>query len=248
MAPKFQAIGWPGEIARAIAGIHAVLANGGVAKGKRFLSEAGCRKALEVPGLGARPHSQIPDPQWAGVRRLGRRVCSESEHNLLGRLWRIARGHRYGCPHLDWVRDEQNVARLRDDMRALGLAMEVWKAQGSARTAWPRCASEMRRLQLGRFGIWERRGTLGVGFLLIGECSFGRWPCPDLETQHYAVRADLAGPGRCQQRAVLRRVDWAGGVPGWEADLRLYLSNSAHPFVRVAADDPLVIGGQGGSA
>lgn len=33
--------------ARAIAEIHALLANGGVAKGKRILSEAGCRKALE---------------------------------------------------------------------------------------------------------------------------------------------------------------------------------------------------------
>jgi CubicO group peptidase (beta-lactamase class C family) len=34
--------------ARSIARIHAILANGGVAQGKRFLSEAGCRKALEV--------------------------------------------------------------------------------------------------------------------------------------------------------------------------------------------------------
>ena len=34
--------------ARSIAEIHAILANGGVAKGKRFMSEAGCRKALEV--------------------------------------------------------------------------------------------------------------------------------------------------------------------------------------------------------
>ena len=34
--------------ARSIARIHAILANGGVAGGKRFLSEAGCRKALEV--------------------------------------------------------------------------------------------------------------------------------------------------------------------------------------------------------
>ena len=33
--------------ARSVAEIHAILANGGVAKGKRFLSEAGCRKALE---------------------------------------------------------------------------------------------------------------------------------------------------------------------------------------------------------
>jgi CubicO group peptidase (beta-lactamase class C family) len=31
-----------------VAEIHVLLANGGVAKGKRILSEAGCRKALEV--------------------------------------------------------------------------------------------------------------------------------------------------------------------------------------------------------
>ena len=34
--------------ARSVAEIHAILANGGVAKGKRFISEAGCRKALEL--------------------------------------------------------------------------------------------------------------------------------------------------------------------------------------------------------
>ncbi len=34
--------------ARSVAEIHAMLANGGIAKGKRFLSEAGCRKVLEV--------------------------------------------------------------------------------------------------------------------------------------------------------------------------------------------------------
>jgi CubicO group peptidase (beta-lactamase class C family) len=34
--------------ARSIAEIHVLLANGGVAKGRRILSEAGCRKALEV--------------------------------------------------------------------------------------------------------------------------------------------------------------------------------------------------------
>jgi CubicO group peptidase (beta-lactamase class C family) len=31
-----------------VAEIHALLANGGIAKGKRLLSEAGCRKALEL--------------------------------------------------------------------------------------------------------------------------------------------------------------------------------------------------------
>jgi CubicO group peptidase (beta-lactamase class C family) len=34
--------------ARSIALIHTILANGGVAKGKRFMSEKGCRKALEL--------------------------------------------------------------------------------------------------------------------------------------------------------------------------------------------------------
>jgi CubicO group peptidase (beta-lactamase class C family) len=34
--------------ARSIAEIHVILANGGMAQGKRFLSEAGCRKALEL--------------------------------------------------------------------------------------------------------------------------------------------------------------------------------------------------------
>jgi len=34
--------------ARSVAEIHAMLANGGIAKGRRFLSEAGCRKALEL--------------------------------------------------------------------------------------------------------------------------------------------------------------------------------------------------------
>jgi len=34
--------------ARSIAEINALLANGGVAKGKRLMSEAGCRKALEL--------------------------------------------------------------------------------------------------------------------------------------------------------------------------------------------------------
>jgi CubicO group peptidase (beta-lactamase class C family) len=33
--------------ARSVAEIHAILANGGVARGKRFLSEAGCRRALD---------------------------------------------------------------------------------------------------------------------------------------------------------------------------------------------------------
>jgi len=43
---EIPAVGGTGN-ARSVAQIHAILANGGVANGKRFLTEAGCRRALE---------------------------------------------------------------------------------------------------------------------------------------------------------------------------------------------------------
>jgi CubicO group peptidase (beta-lactamase class C family) len=46
-AAEIPAAGGHGN-ARSVAQIHMILANGGVAKGKRFMSEAGCRKALEL--------------------------------------------------------------------------------------------------------------------------------------------------------------------------------------------------------
>jgi CubicO group peptidase (beta-lactamase class C family) len=46
-AAEIPAAGGHGN-ARSIAVIHALLANGGIAKGKRLMSEAGCRKALEL--------------------------------------------------------------------------------------------------------------------------------------------------------------------------------------------------------
>ena len=46
-AAEIPAAGGQGN-ARSVAEIHVLLANGGVAKGKRVLSEAGCRKALEL--------------------------------------------------------------------------------------------------------------------------------------------------------------------------------------------------------
>jgi len=45
-AAEIPAAGGHGN-ARSIAQVHAILANGGVAQGKRFLSAAGCKKALE---------------------------------------------------------------------------------------------------------------------------------------------------------------------------------------------------------
>ncbi|MEO8813009.1 MAG: serine hydrolase domain-containing protein [Caulobacteraceae bacterium] len=46
-AAEIPAAGGHGN-ARSVAEIHVLLANGGVAKGRRLLSEAGCRKALEL--------------------------------------------------------------------------------------------------------------------------------------------------------------------------------------------------------
>jgi CubicO group peptidase (beta-lactamase class C family) len=45
-AAEIPAVGGIGN-ARAVAEIHAILANGGIAKGRRFMSEAGCRRALQ---------------------------------------------------------------------------------------------------------------------------------------------------------------------------------------------------------
>jgi CubicO group peptidase (beta-lactamase class C family) len=70
--------------ARSVAETHAMLANGGIAGGKRFLSEAGCRKALEpqvegrdlvldIPirfGLGFAIGNWMPNPNtlyWGGL-------------------------------------------------------------------------------------------------------------------------------------------------------------------------------------
>ncbi|NMO55391.1 beta-lactamase family protein [Actinoplanes sp. TBRC 11911] len=50
-AAEIPAIGGMGN-ARAIAEVHAILANGGVAKGHRFMSEAGARKAFDLQGEG----------------------------------------------------------------------------------------------------------------------------------------------------------------------------------------------------
>lgn len=54
-AAEIPAAGGHGN-ARSVAEIHMLLANGGIAKGKRLLSEAGCRKALELQIEG---HDQV---------------------------------------------------------------------------------------------------------------------------------------------------------------------------------------------
>ncbi|MGZ6014087.1 MAG: serine hydrolase domain-containing protein [Caulobacteraceae bacterium] len=117
--------------ARSIAQVHAILANGGVAQGKRFMSEAGCRKALELQiegedlmlGRGARYGMgfglsggivPLPGPNmifWGGYG--GSLVIIDMDRRTsFGYAMNRMQGTTTG------------------DMRALGLAMAMWTALG----------------------------------------------------------------------------------------------------------------------
>jgi CubicO group peptidase (beta-lactamase class C family) len=117
--------------ARAIAEIHAILANGGVAKGKRFMSEAGCRKALEVQvegddlvlGMPARfgmgfglpgPMVPLPNPNtifWGGYGGSLAIIDMDARTSFAYAMNRMAGG-------------------TTGDMRGMGLAMAMWTALG----------------------------------------------------------------------------------------------------------------------
>jgi CubicO group peptidase (beta-lactamase class C family) len=129
-AAEIPAAGGHGN-ARSIAEIHAVLANGGVAKGKRILSEAGCRKALEVQiegedlifnaparfGMGfGLPGPQMPLPHpnsmfWGGYG--GSLVIIDMDA-------RSTFGYAMN----------KMAPTTTGDMRAMELAMAMWSALG----------------------------------------------------------------------------------------------------------------------
>jgi CubicO group peptidase (beta-lactamase class C family) len=117
--------------ARSIAEIHTILANGGVAKGKRIMSEAGCRKALEVQiegvdlifgaqakfGMGfGLPGALVPLPSpnsiyWGGYG--GSLIVIDMDaRTTFGYAMNKMAGTTTG------------------DMRAFGLMMEMWQALG----------------------------------------------------------------------------------------------------------------------
>jgi CubicO group peptidase (beta-lactamase class C family) len=117
--------------ARAIARAHAILANGGVANGRRFLSEAGCRKALE--------------PQIEGDDLiLGRPARYGMGFGLAGGMFPMPNPNSifwggYGGSlaiidmdaHTSFGYAMNRMApTTTGDMRALGLAMETWQALG----------------------------------------------------------------------------------------------------------------------
>jgi CubicO group peptidase (beta-lactamase class C family) len=118
--------------ARSIAEIHAVLANGGVAKGKRILSEAGCRKALEVQiegtdlilnmpvrfGMGfGLPGSMVPLPNpntlyWGGYGGSLAIIDMDARTTFAYAMTKMA-------------------PTTTGDMRAMGLVMAMWQAMAN---------------------------------------------------------------------------------------------------------------------
>lgn len=117
--------------ARSIAEIHAILANGGVAKGKRFMSEAGCRKALELQIEGDDLILGAPARYGMGFGLAGGMVPLPNPNTI---YWG---GYGGSLVIIDMdARTTFGYAMTKmagtttGDMRALGLAMAMWTALG----------------------------------------------------------------------------------------------------------------------
>lgn len=126
---EIPAVGGIGN-ARAMAEIHAILANGGVAKGRRFMSEAGCRRALQpqvdgvdlilgVPmrfGLGfALDTGLMPHPNtlyWGGYGGSLAIIDLDTRTTIAYAMNKMS-------------------GTTTGDFRALGLAMAFWEASTS---------------------------------------------------------------------------------------------------------------------
>jgi len=127
-AAEIPAAGGTGN-ARSVAQIHTILANGGVAKGKRFMSEAGCRKALEVQVEGTDKIMGIPAKFGLGFGLPGAMVPLPNPNSMFwggygGSLIIIDMDAR---ATFGFVMNKM-VPTTTGDMRALGLAMTMWQA------------------------------------------------------------------------------------------------------------------------
>jgi CubicO group peptidase (beta-lactamase class C family) len=118
--------------ARAVAEIHTILANGGVAKGRRFMSEAGCRKALElqIEGqdlmLGAAARFGMGFGLGGGVVPLPNPDDSMYWGGYGGSLVMIDMKARTTIAYAM----NKMAGTTTGDMRAFGLAMAMWTALG----------------------------------------------------------------------------------------------------------------------
>ena len=117
--------------ARSVAEIHAILANGGVAKGKRFLSEAGCRKALELQVSGTDLVMNVKARFGMGFGLSGGLVPMPNPNTIFwggygGSLAIIDMDARTSFGYAM----NKMASTTTGDVRALGLAMAMWQALG----------------------------------------------------------------------------------------------------------------------
>ncbi|MBX3480284.1 MAG: beta-lactamase family protein [Caulobacter sp.] len=114
--------------ARSVAQVQSILANGGVAQGKRFLSEAGCRKALELQIEGPDLVLGVPARFGMGFGLSGGAVPTPNPNTI---YW-----GGYGGSLVIIDMDARTVfayamnrmaGTTTGDMRAFSLAMAMWQ-------------------------------------------------------------------------------------------------------------------------
>lgn len=118
--------------ARSVAEIHTILANGGVARGKRFMSEAGCRKALELQVEGQDLILANPARFGMGFGLSGGALPLPNPNTIYwggygGSLIIIDMDAR---TTFGYVMNKMQPT-TQGDMRGLGLAMAMWTAMGA---------------------------------------------------------------------------------------------------------------------
>src|SRR5579859_5392020 len=118
--------------ARSVAEIHTILANGGVAKGKRFMSEAGCRKALELQIEGPDLVLGMPARFGMGFGLAGGTVPLPNPQDSMywgGYGGSIIMIDMKARTTLSYAMNKM-AGTTTGDMRAFGLAMAAWAAFG----------------------------------------------------------------------------------------------------------------------
>ncbi len=117
--------------ARSVAEVQAILANGGVAKGKRIMSEAGCRKALELQIEGPDLILGIPARFGLGFGLAGGAVPLPNPNTI---YWGGYGGSLVIVDldaHTTFAYAMNKMAgTTTGDMRAFSLAMAMWEALG----------------------------------------------------------------------------------------------------------------------
>ncbi|HEY1709437.1 MAG TPA: serine hydrolase domain-containing protein [Rhizomicrobium sp.] len=115
--------------ARSIAEIHAILANGGVAKGKRFLSEAGCRKALELQIEGHDLVMNVPARFGLGFGLAGGLLPLPNANSMFwgGYGGSLALIDMDAHTTMGYAMNRM-IGTTTGDIRGFGLAMAMWEA------------------------------------------------------------------------------------------------------------------------